>query len=120
MLPASQVLRSVVPGYVQEDPPLARVMDEAGAERLCMESLAGERVGDLLPASRHRVELAAVHGDATVLECAAVMARLRSPLLVVVDDGRVRGLLTAAHLLEVLLRSRRLRSPRRRRRLRRR
>jgi len=78
-------------------------MDEAGAERLCMESLAGERVGDLLPASRHRVELAAVHGDATVLECAAVMARLRSPLLVVVDDGRVRGLLTAAHLLEVLL-----------------
>jgi CBS domain-containing protein len=103
VLPASQVLRSVVPGYVQEDPPLARVMDEAGAERLCMESLAGERVGDLLPASRHRVELAAVHGDATVLECAAVMARLRSPLLVVVDDGRVRGLLTAAHLLEVLL-----------------
>ena len=31
------------------------------------------------------------------------MARLRSPLLVVVEDHRVRGLLTAAHLLEVLL-----------------
>jgi len=31
------------------------------------------------------------------------MARLHSPLLVVVDEGRVRGLLTAAHLLEVLL-----------------
>jgi len=103
VLPASQVLRSVVPGYVQEDPALARVMDEAGAERLCVDNLAGERVGDLLPSSRHRVELAAVDGDATVLECAAVMARLRSPLLVVVDDGRVRGLLTAAHLLEVLL-----------------
>jgi CBS domain-containing protein len=104
VLPASQVLRVVVPGYVQEDPPLARVVDEAGAERLCLQGLSGERVGDLLPtSSRHRVELAAVDGDATVLECAAVMARLRSPLLVVVEHGKVRGLLTAAHLLEVLL-----------------
>ena len=106
VLPASQVLRFVVPDYVQEDPALARVMDEAGAERLCLESLAGERVGDLLPTARRRVELAAVEGDATVLECAAVMARLRSPLLVVVEDGRVRGLLTAAHLLEVCFRPR--------------
>jgi hypothetical protein len=31
------------------------------------------------------------------------MARLHSPLLVVVAKGRVRGLPTAAHLLEVLL-----------------
>ena len=62
-----------------------------------------ERVGDLLPSGRQRVELAAVDGDATVLECAAVMARLHSPLLVVVEEGQVRGLLTAAHLLEVLL-----------------
>jgi CBS domain-containing protein len=105
VLPASQVLRFIVPRYVQEDPRLARVVDEAGAERLCLQGLAGERVGDLLPAgdSRHRVELPAVDGGATVLECAAVMARLRSPLVVVVEDGRVRGLLTASHLLEVLL-----------------
>ena len=103
VLPASQVLRIIVPGYVQDDPTLARVVDEPGAERLCLQSLAEERVGNLLPPVRHRTELAAVDGDATVLECAAVMARLRSPLLVVVDDGQVRGLLTAAHLLEVLL-----------------
>ncbi len=103
MLPASQVLRFIVPGYVQDDPRLAEVVDEAGAERLCLQGLAGERVGDLLPAGRHRVELAAVDGDATVLECAAVMARLRSPLVVVVENGQVRGLLTASHLLEVLL-----------------
>jgi CBS domain-containing protein len=105
VLPASQVLRFIVPGYVQDDPRLARVVDEAGAERLCLQGLAGERVGDLLPGgdSRHRVELAAVDGDATILECAAVMARLRSPLVVVVEAGRVRGLLTASHLLEVLL-----------------
>ena len=103
VLPASQVLRFVVPDYVQEDPALARVVDEAGAERLCLQSLSGERVGDLLPAGRHKVELAAVDGDATVLGCAAVMARLRSPVLVVTENGRVRGLLTASHLLEVLL-----------------
>src|SRR3954452_6203232 len=33
VLPAPQVLRVVVRGYMQEDPPLARVVDEAGAER---------------------------------------------------------------------------------------
>jgi CBS domain-containing protein len=103
VLPASQVLRVVVPDYVREDPALARVVDEADAERLCVQGLAEERVADLLPPGRHRVELAAVDGDATVLECAALMARLRSPLLVVVEDRQVRGLLTAAHLLEVLL-----------------
>ena len=66
VLPASQVLRVVVPDYVREDPALARVVDEAGAERLCVQRLVDERVGDLVPAGRHRVELAAVDGDATV------------------------------------------------------
>jgi CBS domain-containing protein len=102
VLPASQVLRFVVPDYVQEDPALARVVDEAGAERLCLERLSGELVKDLL-SGRHKVELAAVDGNATVLGCAAVMARLRSPVLAVTENGKVRGLLTAAHLLEVLL-----------------
>jgi CBS-domain-containing membrane protein len=104
VLAASQVLRHVVPGYIQEDPSLARVLDEPSADRLSTEGLAGKRVRDLLPASRHRVELADVDADATVVECAAEMARLRSPLLVVLDDdGGVLGLLTASHLLEVLL-----------------
>jgi hypothetical protein len=60
VLPASQVLRFVVPDYVQEDPALVRVVDEAGAERLCLEGLSGERVKDLLPSAGHKVELAAV------------------------------------------------------------
>lgn len=104
VLGASQVLRFVVPTYVQEDPHLARVVDEATADRSAG-ALAGKRVADLLPARGHRVELAAVEGDATVLHCAALMARLHSPLVVVTDNGRVHGLLTAAHLLEVLLSS---------------
>jgi CBS domain-containing protein len=102
VLPASQVLRALVPAYIQEDPSLARVVDEASAD-LCAQSLSGKRVRDLLSPRTHRVELAAVDGDATVVRCAALMARLRSPVLVVVDDGHVHGLLTAAHLLEMLL-----------------
>jgi CBS domain-containing protein len=104
VLAASQVLRHVVPGYIQEDPSLARVLDEPSADKLCTEGLGSKRVRDLLPSSRHRVELAAVDDDATVVECAAEMARLRSPLLVVVDGGGgVLGLLTASHLLQILL-----------------
>jgi CBS domain-containing protein len=104
VLPATQVLRWVVPGYVQDDPSLARVFGEADADRMCADGLTGKRVRDLLDRKGHRVELAAVDGGATVIECAAEMARLRSPLLVVVDEGgQVHGLLTAAHLLERLL-----------------
>jgi CBS domain-containing protein len=105
VLPAAQVLRWVVPSYIQDDPSLARVFGEADADRLCAEGLTGKQVRDLLPAKgHHRVELASVDGEATVVECAAEMARLRSPLLVVVDSGgQVRGLLTASHLLERLL-----------------
>jgi CBS domain-containing protein len=104
VLPATQVLRSVVPAYIQDDPSLARVFGEAEADGLCADGLTGKRVRDLLPAKGHRIELASVDGDATVVECAAEMARLRSPLLVVVDGGgQVRGVLTASHLLEELL-----------------
>lgn len=102
VLPASQVLRFLVPTYIQEDPRLARVVDEATADRSAA-ALVGKRVGDLLPARGQRIELAAVECDATALYCAALMARLRSPLVVVTDNGHVRGLLTAAHLLEVLM-----------------
>ncbi len=95
----------MVPSYVQDDPSLARVFGEADADSMCADGLTGKRVRDLLPAKgHHRVELARVDGDATVVECAAEMARLRSPLLVVVDEGgQVRGVLTASHLLEKLL-----------------
>jgi CBS domain-containing protein len=103
VLPASQLLRCVVPTYIQDDPSLARVFGEADADSMCTDGLAGRRVRDMLPDKGHRVELASVDGDATVVECAAEMARLRSPLLVVVDAGKMHGLLTASHLLEVLL-----------------
>lgn len=102
VLPSSQVLRSLVPRYVQEDPSLAGVFDERTADAAAAK-LSEQTVADLLPPRDKRTELAKVDGDATVIECAAVMARLRSPLLVVADGDTVHGVLTAPHLLEILL-----------------
>src|SRR3954454_21025889 len=50
----SQVLRLVVPRYVREDPRLAHVYDEAGADELCAK-LQQRTVADLLDA--HDVEV---------------------------------------------------------------
>jgi CBS domain-containing protein len=102
VLPGSQVLRFIIPGYVQEDPSLARVYDERAADA-CANKLAGRTVKELLPSQEKSSELPRVSGDATVIECAAMMARLHSPLLVVSDDDRVHGVVTTSHLLEVIL-----------------
>ena len=99
VLPASQVVRFVVPEYIREDPSLARVIEEEGADQIARQ-LAGRRVRDLLPPKRPR-ELPLVRGDDTVLELAALMAQLHSPLVAVVDDGNVVGVVTAARLLAV-------------------
>ena len=48
VLPGSQVLRFIVPRYVQEDPALARAYDEASADAMCDE-LAARTVRDVLP-----------------------------------------------------------------------
>lgn len=102
VLPASQVLRLLIPGYLQEDPSLLRVYDEKAADELASR-LTGKTVGDLLPHDE-RIELPVVDRDATVIECAAVMARLHSPLLVVVDDDQALvGVITASRLLDRLI-----------------
>ncbi|WP_158853910.1 CBS domain-containing protein [Saccharothrix deserti] len=103
VLPGSQVLRFIVPGYVQEDPSLARVYDERGGAEACVNKLEGRMVKELLPPKEKRHEIPKVSGDATVIECAATMARLHSPLLLVTDDDTIHGVVTASHLLEVIL-----------------
>lgn len=97
VLPASQVVRFIVPTYVQDEPSLAGVLDEQAADRIA-ERLSGSTVGQLMPDKPPA--LAVVHADDTVLELAAAMARLRSPVCAVVDGGRVVGAVTASHLLE--------------------
>src|SRR5215207_4161801 len=63
VLPGSQVLRFVVPQYVQDDQALARVYSEKAAEELCRES-TGKRVRYLLP-KRDVQDLPVVDGDDT-------------------------------------------------------
>jgi hypothetical protein len=102
VLGGSQVLRFVIPSYVQEDPPLARALDADAADELCRR-LERTTVRDVLPDPQDRDELPVVDGDATALEMAAVMARMRSPLVAVVEDDTVVGAVTVSRLLDYLL-----------------
>jgi CBS domain-containing protein len=40
---------------------------------------------------------------ATIIEVAALMARLRSPLIAVIKDGKLHGVITASRLLAAAL-----------------
>jgi CBS domain-containing protein len=99
VLPASEVVRFMVPDYVQDDPALAGVLGEVPIERVAAR-LAAARVADLLPS--RPAELPVMKVDDTVVELAAIMARLRSPLCAVVDGQKVLGVVTAARLLELV------------------
>nr|WSZ18889.1 CBS domain-containing protein [Streptomyces canus] len=109
ILPASQMIKILVPAYVVEDPTLAAVVDEKHADRLC-QALAGRRVGDCLPHEAAPPPIA--DPDDTALEVAALMARVRSPLVAVAETAKGRhqkggtrllGVITASHLLHELL-----------------
>ena len=100
VLPASQVVRFLVPSYVQDDPSLARVIDESLADRVA-DKLTGVTVRSLLPAEH--AELPAVKHDDTVLEIAALMARLRCPLVAVLRGKEIIGAITASRLLELVV-----------------
>ncbi|WP_405609729.1 CBS domain-containing protein [Streptomyces sp. NBC_00076] len=112
ILPASQMIKMLVPAYVIEDPTLAAVVDEKHADRLC-QALAGRRVGDCLPNKAAPLPIA--DPDDTALEVAALMAQVRSPLVAVAEKVKARpgaresgstrllGVITASHLLHELL-----------------
>ncbi|WP_460364601.1 CBS domain-containing protein [Actinocorallia lasiicapitis] len=99
VLPGSQVLRMAIPATLREDPALVRTIDEAHADFFWQE-LGDRTVGDCLP--RPALRAATVSMDANLLEVAAVMAALRSPLAAVVGE---RGMLVGAITLERLLTS---------------
>lgn len=101
ILPGTQVLRMGVPEYCQDDPALARVVDEPAAD-VFLSRLGGRTVAELLPKDRR--ELAVVDLDATVLEIAALMARTRTPLVAVIrPDGVLQGAITLDALLDRLI-----------------
>ncbi|MFJ9539864.1 CBS domain-containing protein [Streptomyces sp. NPDC101225] len=104
ILPASQMIKVLVPAYVVEDPALAAVVDERHADRLC-QALAGRRVGDCLSSTAAAPPIA--DPDDTALEVAALMARVRTPLVAVATKDKagthLLGVITASHLLHELL-----------------
>src|ERR1700746_1080206 len=73
VLPASQVVRFIVPKYVPDEPSLAGVLNESMADRAA-DKLGGKTVGDMLPDHLSNVPWA--HADDTIIEVDAVMAGL--------------------------------------------
>jgi CBS domain-containing protein len=100
ILPASQVVRFLVPAYVQDDPSLAGVLSESMADRMA-DKLRGKAVRALVP--KEPPELAVVREDDTIVEVAAVMARLQCPLAAVMNGQSFIGVITASRLLELAL-----------------
>jgi CBS domain-containing protein len=100
ILPASQVVRILVPQYVQDDPSLAGVLSESMCDRVA-DKLHGKTVKALVPDDGP--EPAIVKADDTIVEVAAVMARLRSPLAAVMDGEKLVGVITASRLLQLAL-----------------
>jgi CBS domain-containing protein len=104
VLPASQVLRLLIPQYVQDDPTLARVLDDSEAEVLLHE-LEGKTVDEVLRGDHVKPPIA-VPND-TVMEIAAVMTSSRSPLIAVVEDhdksSPLIGVITVTRLLAHIL-----------------
>lgn len=100
VLPGSQVVRFLVPGYIQDDPSLAGVLSESLADRIA-DKLGGVTVRKLLGEDTR--ELARVNADDTLLEVAAIMARMHSPLVAVMDGELLLGVITASRLLDAAL-----------------
>lgn len=101
VLPASQVLRFVIPSYVQQDPALARVYPE-GAADLMASKLPGRTVAEVMPDRADLTVVPRVNEDDTLLEVSAVMAQCHSPIVVVGRGDEIIGVITIRRLLSAL------------------
>lgn len=98
VLPGPQVLRMAIPSYCQEDPTLARVIDEPAAD-VFITGLGDRTVEQCLDPDQRDVPV--VNPDATLLEIAAVMATEHAPVVAVLNpDGTLRGAITVDALLD--------------------
>ena len=106
VLPASQVLRFALPEYVEEDPALARLYAESDADVFC-HGLSERKVRELMPGKqylpKHDRDRPVVSPEDTLIEVASVMSRQHSPVVAVVDDGEVLGVITVHRLLGAAL-----------------
>lgn len=97
VLPGTQVLRMTMLSSYQEEPALARAIDEAHAD-LYWQEARGRAIADCIPTKAGKPFV--VNEDATLLEVAALMAREHSPLVAVINK---RGVLTGAITLNRVL-----------------
>jgi hypothetical protein len=102
VLPASQVVRLMVPSYVQDDPLLAHVFAESMADGAA-ERLRGKTIREVLP--QPQPVLPIVDADDTIMEVATVMGKLRTPLVAVMQHGELHGVITASRLIAMALKS---------------
>jgi CBS domain-containing protein len=65
------------------------------------DKLGDKTVREVLP--EHLQDVPSARADDTIIEVAAHMARSKSPLIAVMDKGRLRGVITASRLLEAAL-----------------
>jgi CBS domain-containing protein len=101
VLSDSELLRGLLPAYLEDNPALARVLEESAAEALDRR-LEGRTVEDLMPSDREAMPV--VGGDDTLIEVAEVMVRSRASLVGVVDQGRLIGGISIDDLVSHLLR----------------
>lgn len=100
-LSSTDLLRLVLPRYLQEDSCLARVFDEENADRIGA-ALVGARVGDVIGTGETAMLVA--RPQATVVEIAELMARQGCPLVLVErEGGGILGVVTANRLLEKIV-----------------
>jgi CBS domain-containing protein len=100
ILTDEDLLRALLPSYVEEADALARVLEEASSERL-WQRLEGRTVRDLIVQDRDQEPI--VDGGATLVEVASVMVRAEARIVAVIEDGRLLGGITIDHLLTHLL-----------------
>ena len=103
VLPAVEILRFILPRYVRDDLALAGVLGESAADQAA-QNLAGKTVADVLSADL-RKNIRSVDAHDTVIKVAAEMAQLQSPLIAVMKNGSLHGVITASRLLAAALKS---------------
>lgn len=102
ILLASEMLRLVLPRYVQHDLTLAGVVGDAPADDVGP-NLAGKTVADILPEKPRTIPAVDVRDG--LIKVAAEMAQLRTPLIAVTQNGKLHGVITASRLLAAALKS---------------
>ncbi len=103
ILAASEAVQMLLPSYVKDDPSLAGVLSESMADHIC-DAIGDKTVASVLP--KPLPDMPSVRHDDNIVEVAAAMARHHAPLVAVVSENRVIGVITASRLLEVALSSR--------------